>query len=107
MSSDSSDPKTSSEPTQRERDEDRILDEVVKDALTQCGGLLTEEERAEAASFIHFVLATHPTTVELLDQLVPAPHVDESGKVGADREAKDANSPDAEQGGGRTAGGAG
>jgi hypothetical protein len=94
------------EPTEREAAEDGVLDEVLKEALDKYGGLLTAEERAAAAPFLRWALATHPTTVELLEQIVPARQVEESGKVPKDGD--EVKSPEGgEDAGGQAAGGAG
>jgi hypothetical protein len=81
----------------REQAEDRVVDGVVDETLAAFGHWLTPAEREQARALLGDVLATHPATGELIDQLLPAKEVERSDKISKDGD--DAGEDDGAMGG--------
>ncbi|RLB55032.1 MAG: hypothetical protein DRI90_19755 [Deltaproteobacteria bacterium] len=62
--------------------EQQVLSELVSEAMEPFERLFTEQGRAVMHELLEDAFATHPVTAELLEQLLPAKVVQQSGKLG-------------------------
>ncbi len=58
-----------------------LIEELIEEQMDALGHLLSPQDRHLARSMLADILATHPTTADLLDQIVVAPVVDRSDKI--------------------------